>query len=91
MPARRRETRLDRDVRLELEHHVAVDEEYVERQRAWRANTAALPPNIRLMLIVAEHLRRTHGFGCFARAMNRVPLIRSAYDEAGLPRGPRLN
>lgn len=66
----------------QLEHHVAVDEEYVERQRAWRANTAALPPNIRLMLIVAEHLRRTHGFGCFARAMNRVPLIRSAYDEA---------
>lgn len=65
-----------------LEHQIGVDEQYVERQHAWRTHAGLLPPNIRLLLIIAEQLRRKHGYGLLARAMNRIPLIRRAYDEA---------
>lgn len=65
-----------------LEHQIGADPEYVAKQRAWRHHAGDLPANIRVLMIVAEHLRREHGFEYFARAVNRVPLIRRAYDEA---------
>jgi amidase len=65
-----------------LEHQLDVDPAYVAHQRAWRGCVAELPLNLQVILVSAEHLRRQHGYAVFAAAMNRVPLIRRAYDEA---------
>jgi len=44
--------------------------------------TRNVADNALLLEIIAEQLRRKHGYGLLARAMNRIPLIRRAYDEA---------
>lgn len=56
MPARRRETRLERDVRLELEHHVAASTEYLIQQGV-PANTARTEAIRRLGSLDEAHRR----------------------------------
>ena len=56
MPARRRETRLERDVRLELEHHVAASTDYLIQQGV-PADTARIEAIRRLGSLDEAHRR----------------------------------
>jgi amidase len=65
-----------------LERPDVVPASYIEHQSRWRDHASELPANVKSLLITCEIMRRRHGYTTVSRAMQRLPVLRAAYDEA---------
>jgi amidase len=65
-----------------LERPDLVPASYIEHQSHWRELADELPANVKLVLITSEILKRRHGYTSISRAMQRLPVLRGAYDAA---------
>lgn len=59
-----------------------IPEGYLTAQAAWRERADDLPHNVKIGLLTAQILRNRFGFTYISRAMQRLPLVRTAYDTA---------
>jgi amidase len=59
-----------------------VDVGYLRAQRRWRERADQLPENVKVFLLVCEHLKRTGGYEYAARGQALVLQLRAAYDAA---------
>jgi amidase len=50
--------------------------------RGWRQQAADLPPPIKAILLVGEHMHRNYHGHYYAKAQNLRPVMRAAYDRA---------
>jgi amidase len=53
-----------------------------ERVGAWRERVGALSETMKVLLFATEHLRRRAGFRYYVKAMQLLPSVRAAYDDA---------
>ena len=65
-----------------LERPDVTPEAYLKIQAGWRERTDELPHNVRIALLTAQILKNRYGYTYISRGMQRLPLIRAAYDEA---------
>ena len=65
-----------------LERPDVVPTSYSEHQSRWRDHANELPANVKSALITCEILRRRYGHRSVSRAMQRLPVLRGAYDTA---------
>ena len=65
-----------------IERPDIVPESFIERQSRWRDRADELPANVKSVLITSEVMRRRHGYTYVSRSMQRLPLLRRAYDTA---------
>lgn len=65
-----------------LERPDVAPEGYIEQQSQWRQRADELPANVKSALISCEVMRRRHGYTFVSRAMQRLPMLRAAYNTA---------
>ncbi len=65
-----------------IERPDVVPPSYSEHQSRWRERADDLPANVKGALISTEILRRRAGYTTVSRAMQRLPVLRAAYDTA---------
>jgi amidase len=65
-----------------LERPDVTPEGYLGAQAGWRARADDLPHNVKVGLLTAEIVRQRAGYTYITRAMQRLPLVRAAYDTA---------
>jgi amidase len=65
-----------------LERPDVTPEGYLKAQGAWRQRTDELPHNVKLGLLTAQLLQNRYGGTYVSRGMQRLPLVRGAYDKA---------
>jgi amidase len=65
-----------------LERPDIVPPSYSEHQSRWRLQADQLPANVKSGLITCEILRRRSGYTTVSQAMQRLPVLRAAYDAA---------
>ena len=65
-----------------LERPDVTPEGYLTFQAGWRERTDELPHNIRIGLLTAQILKNRYGSTYISRGMQRLPLVRAAYDDA---------
>ncbi len=65
-----------------LERPDVTPEGYLQAQAKWRSRADELPHNVRIGLLSARILQNRYGFTYVARAMQRLPALRAAYDRA---------
>tara|TARA_R110001592_G_scaffold357416_1_gene660530 strand:+ start:83060 stop:84556 length:1497 start_codon:yes stop_codon:yes gene_type:complete len=65
-----------------LERPDVTPEGYMKFQAGWRERTDELPHNIRIGLLTAQILKNRYGSTYISRGMQRLPLVRAAYDDA---------
>lgn len=65
-----------------LERPDVTPEGYMKFQAGWRERTDELPHNIRIGLLTAQILKNRYGCTYISRGMQRLPLVRAAYDDA---------
>jgi len=65
-----------------MERSDAVPPSYIEKQSHWRERVEDLPANVKSFLISSEIVRRRYGYTYVAKAMQRLPVLRAAYDNA---------
>ena len=65
-----------------LERPDVIPHGYIERQSQWRERADELPANVKSVLLSSEVMRRRHGYTFLSRSMQRLPMLRAAYDTA---------
>lgn len=65
-----------------LERPDVTPEGYMHAQAGWRQRTDELPHNVKIGLLTAQVLKNRYGYTYIARGMQRLPLVRAAYDDA---------
>jgi amidase len=65
-----------------IERPDVTPESYLQLQSRWRERADDLPHNVKVGLLSAEILRSRAGLAYVSRAMERLPLVRAAYDAA---------
>jgi amidase len=65
-----------------LERPDVTPEGYLQVQSHWRERADELPHNVKIGLLTTRILQDRCGFTYIARAMQRLPLVRAAYDTA---------
>jgi amidase len=65
-----------------LERPDVTPEGYLLAQAKWRSRADELPHNVKVGLLGAKILQNRYGFTYVARAMQRLPAVRAAYDTA---------
>ena len=65
-----------------LERPDVTPEGYLLAQAKWRSRADELPHNVKVGLLGAKILQNRYGFTYVARAMQRLPAVRAAYDRA---------
>ena len=59
-----------------------VSPAYLEAQRKWRENPDLLTPNVKAYMLQSEWMRKRHGYRYVSESKKRIPILRSAYDDA---------
>jgi len=65
-----------------LERPDVTPEGYLKAQAGWRQRTDELPHNVKIGMLTAQVLKNRYGCTYISRGMQRLPLVRAAYDEA---------
>ena len=65
-----------------LERPDVTPEGYMAAHGRWRERADELPHNLKIGLLTAEIMRSRYGCTYIARAMERLPAVRAAYDQA---------
>lgn len=65
-----------------IERPDITPEGYLAVQSRWRERADELPHNVKIGLLSAEILRARSGYTYIARALERLPTVRAAYDTA---------
>ena len=65
-----------------LERPDVTPDGYIERQSQWRERADELPATVKSVLMSSEVMRRRHGYTLLSRSMQRLPVLRAAYDSA---------
>jgi amidase len=65
-----------------IERPDVTPEGYLAVQSGWRDHADMLPHNLKIGLLSAEILRARSGYRYIARAMERLPAVKAAYDAA---------
>jgi amidase len=65
-----------------LERPDVTPEGYLQVQSGWRERADELPHNVKVSLLTTQILQNRFGFTYISRAMQRLPLVRAAYDIA---------
>ena len=65
-----------------LERPDVTPEGYLKAQAGWRQRTDELPHNVKIGMLTAQVLKNRYGCTYISRGMQRLPLVRAAYDYA---------
>jgi amidase len=65
-----------------LERPDVTPEGYLKAQAGWRQRTDELPHNVKIGMLTAQVLKNRYGCTYISRGMQRLPLVRAAYDDA---------
>ncbi len=65
-----------------IERPDIVPDGFIKQQSRWRERTDELPANVKSVLITSELMRRRYGYTYVSRSMQRLPILRAAYDTA---------
>jgi amidase len=65
-----------------LERPDVTPEGYLKAQAGWRERADELPHNVKIGLLTAQVLKNRYGSTYISRGMQRLPLVRAAFDNA---------
>jgi amidase len=65
-----------------LERPDVTPEGYLKAQAGWRERADELPHNVKIGLLTAQILKNRYGSTYISRGMERLPLVRAAFDNA---------